>query len=184
MSTSKYYYCVPYVLIVYITLYLLPTCLWMSQIKHKDNCSTDQPTCIHILSLHPHTHTPHTPFTVILITSISFANCPSLSLSLSLTHSLSVITHTFMTFKRRPTKNTAGLLLCAILSDTLNLQVTLTLIFLSSCSLFFSPLSLLFFSSFRPLFLFFPSFYSSLSVLYLSPSVILSHAELCSPMII
>eukprot|EP00596_Hydrurales_sp_CCMP1899_P007111 CAMPEP_0119042480 /NCGR_PEP_ID=MMETSP1177-20130426/15385_1 /TAXON_ID=2985 /ORGANISM="Ochromonas sp, Strain CCMP1899" /LENGTH=385 /DNA_ID=CAMNT_0007009313 /DNA_START=222 /DNA_END=1382 /DNA_ORIENTATION=- len=33
-----------------------------------------------------------------------------------------IIAHTFMTFKRRPTKNTAGMLLCAILSDTLNLQ--------------------------------------------------------------
>jgi manganese-dependent inorganic pyrophosphatase len=35
-----------------------------------------------------------------------------------------------MTFKRRPTKNTAGLLLCAILSDTLNLQVRLFLSFI------------------------------------------------------
>jgi manganese-dependent inorganic pyrophosphatase len=31
-----------------------------------------------------------------------------------------------MTFKRRPTKNVAGMLLCAILSDTLNLQGTTT----------------------------------------------------------
>jgi len=34
----------------------------------------------------------------------------------------SIITHTFLTTKRRPTKSTAGMLLCAILSDTLNLQ--------------------------------------------------------------
>lgn len=33
-----------------------------------------------------------------------------------------IITHTFMTLNRRPTKSTAGMLLCAILSDTLNLQ--------------------------------------------------------------
>ena len=33
-----------------------------------------------------------------------------------------IITHIFMTLKRRPTKSTAGMLLCAILSDTLNLQ--------------------------------------------------------------
>jgi inorganic pyrophosphatase/exopolyphosphatase len=33
-----------------------------------------------------------------------------------------IITHTFMTLQRRPTKATAGMLLCAILSDTLNLQ--------------------------------------------------------------
>lgn len=33
-----------------------------------------------------------------------------------------IITHSFMTFQRRPTKSTAGMLLCAILSDTLNLQ--------------------------------------------------------------
>ena len=32
-----------------------------------------------------------------------------------------IIAHTFMTLQRRPTKSTAGLLLCAILSDTLNL---------------------------------------------------------------
>jgi manganese-dependent inorganic pyrophosphatase len=32
-----------------------------------------------------------------------------------------IIAHTFMTLSRRPTKRTAGLLLCAILSDTLNL---------------------------------------------------------------
>ena len=33
-----------------------------------------------------------------------------------------IITHIFMTLQRRPTKATAGMLLCAILSDTLNLQ--------------------------------------------------------------
>jgi hypothetical protein len=33
-----------------------------------------------------------------------------------------IIAHTFMTLKRRPTLKTAGMLLCAILSDTLNLQ--------------------------------------------------------------
>ena len=33
-----------------------------------------------------------------------------------------VIAHQFMTHSRRPTKATAGMLLCAILSDTLNLQ--------------------------------------------------------------
>eukprot|EP01038_Epipyxis_sp_PR26KG_P010720 gene10720-14396_t len=33
-----------------------------------------------------------------------------------------IITHSFMTLQRRPTKSTAGMLLCAILSDTLNLQ--------------------------------------------------------------
>lgn len=33
-----------------------------------------------------------------------------------------IITHSFMTYQRRPTKSTAGMLLCAILSDTLNLQ--------------------------------------------------------------
>jgi len=34
----------------------------------------------------------------------------------------SIITHTFMMMKRRPTIKVAGMLLCAILSDTLNLQ--------------------------------------------------------------
>ena len=34
----------------------------------------------------------------------------------------SIITHTFLTTNRRPKKSTAGMLLCAILSDTLNLQ--------------------------------------------------------------
>jgi manganese-dependent inorganic pyrophosphatase len=34
----------------------------------------------------------------------------------------SIITHEFLTLKRRPSKSTAGMLLCAILSDTLNLQ--------------------------------------------------------------
>jgi manganese-dependent inorganic pyrophosphatase len=33
-----------------------------------------------------------------------------------------IITHNFITLERRPTKATAGMLLCAILSDTLNLQ--------------------------------------------------------------
>ena len=33
-----------------------------------------------------------------------------------------IIAHTFMTLRRRPSKATAGMLLCAILSDTLNLQ--------------------------------------------------------------
>eukprot|EP00600_Ochromonadales_sp_CCMP1393_P004790 CAMPEP_0174963242 /NCGR_PEP_ID=MMETSP0004_2-20121128/5221_1 /TAXON_ID=420556 /ORGANISM="Ochromonas sp., Strain CCMP1393" /LENGTH=409 /DNA_ID=CAMNT_0016211845 /DNA_START=165 /DNA_END=1391 /DNA_ORIENTATION=- len=33
-----------------------------------------------------------------------------------------IIAHTFITMNRRPTKSTAGMLLCAILSDTLNLQ--------------------------------------------------------------
>jgi len=33
-----------------------------------------------------------------------------------------IIAHTFLTLRRRPTKATAGMLLCAILSDTLNLQ--------------------------------------------------------------
>ena len=33
-----------------------------------------------------------------------------------------IIAHTFITMNRRPKKSTAGLLLCAILSDTLNLQ--------------------------------------------------------------
>lgn len=33
-----------------------------------------------------------------------------------------IIAHTFMTLQRRPKKATAGMLLCAILSDTLNLQ--------------------------------------------------------------
>ena len=33
-----------------------------------------------------------------------------------------IVAHTFMTLQRRPTKATAGMLLCAILSDTLNLQ--------------------------------------------------------------
>lgn len=33
-----------------------------------------------------------------------------------------IIAHTFMTLQQRPTKSTAGMLLCAILSDTLNLQ--------------------------------------------------------------
>lgn len=33
-----------------------------------------------------------------------------------------IIAHTFVTLRRRPTKKTAGMLLCAILSDTLNLQ--------------------------------------------------------------
>jgi manganese-dependent inorganic pyrophosphatase len=34
----------------------------------------------------------------------------------------SIITHIFLTLRRRPKKSTAGMLLCAILSDTLNLQ--------------------------------------------------------------
>lgn len=34
----------------------------------------------------------------------------------------SIITHTFLTHRRRPKRSTAGMLLCAILSDTLNLQ--------------------------------------------------------------
>jgi len=34
----------------------------------------------------------------------------------------SIITHSFLMMRRRPTKSTAGMLLCAILSDTLNLQ--------------------------------------------------------------
>jgi manganese-dependent inorganic pyrophosphatase len=33
-----------------------------------------------------------------------------------------IIAHTFLTLRRRPQKSTAGMLLCAILSDTLNLQ--------------------------------------------------------------
>jgi manganese-dependent inorganic pyrophosphatase len=33
-----------------------------------------------------------------------------------------IIAHTFLTMNRRPTRKTAGMLLCAILSDTLNLQ--------------------------------------------------------------
>lgn len=33
-----------------------------------------------------------------------------------------IITHSFLMMRRRPTKKTAGMLLCAILSDTLNLQ--------------------------------------------------------------
>lgn len=33
-----------------------------------------------------------------------------------------IITHSFVTLNRRPTRKTAGMLLCAILSDTLNLQ--------------------------------------------------------------
>lgn len=33
-----------------------------------------------------------------------------------------IIGHTFVSLRRRPTKSTAGMLLCAILSDTLNLQ--------------------------------------------------------------
>jgi inorganic pyrophosphatase/exopolyphosphatase len=33
-----------------------------------------------------------------------------------------IITHSFLTHNRRPSKKTAGMLLCAILSDTLNLQ--------------------------------------------------------------
>lgn len=33
-----------------------------------------------------------------------------------------IITHNFLIAKRRPTRKTAGMLLCAILSDTLNLQ--------------------------------------------------------------
>jgi len=33
-----------------------------------------------------------------------------------------IIAHTFLTLRRRPKKTTAGMLLCAILSDTLNLQ--------------------------------------------------------------
>lgn len=33
-----------------------------------------------------------------------------------------IIAHTFLTLNRRPKKQTAGMLLCAILSDTLNLQ--------------------------------------------------------------
>lgn len=33
-----------------------------------------------------------------------------------------IIAHTFITMRRRPSKSTAGMLLCAILSDTLNLQ--------------------------------------------------------------
>lgn len=33
-----------------------------------------------------------------------------------------IIAHNFMTLRRRPRKSTAGMLLCAILSDTLNLQ--------------------------------------------------------------
>lgn len=33
-----------------------------------------------------------------------------------------IIGHTFVTLRKRPTKKTAGMLLCAILSDTLNLQ--------------------------------------------------------------
>lgn len=33
-----------------------------------------------------------------------------------------IIAHNFFTFNRRPTRSTAGLLLCAILSDTLNLK--------------------------------------------------------------
>ena len=33
-----------------------------------------------------------------------------------------IITHSFLVNKRRPTRKTAGMLLCAILSDTLNLQ--------------------------------------------------------------
>jgi len=34
-----------------------------------------------------------------------------------------IIAHTFSTLNRRPKKSTAGMLLSAILSDTLNLQV-------------------------------------------------------------
>ena len=34
----------------------------------------------------------------------------------------SIIAHTFLTHSRRPSKGVAGMLLCAILSDTLNLQ--------------------------------------------------------------
>eukprot|EP01040_Poterioochromonas_malhamensis_P003442 gene3442-3668_t len=34
----------------------------------------------------------------------------------------SIITHNFLTLRRRPKRSTAGMLLCAILSDTLNLQ--------------------------------------------------------------
>ena len=34
-----------------------------------------------------------------------------------------IITHSFLLMRRRPSKKTAGMLLCAILSDTLNLQV-------------------------------------------------------------
>jgi manganese-dependent inorganic pyrophosphatase len=34
----------------------------------------------------------------------------------------SIITHNFLSLRRRPKKSTAGMLLCAILSDTLNLQ--------------------------------------------------------------
>ena len=33
-----------------------------------------------------------------------------------------IIAHTFMTLRKRPKRHTAGMLLCAILSDTLNLQ--------------------------------------------------------------
>ncbi len=33
-----------------------------------------------------------------------------------------IIAHTFLTLRRRPKTSTAGMLLCAILSDTLNLQ--------------------------------------------------------------
>ena len=33
-----------------------------------------------------------------------------------------IIAHTFLTIQRRPKKSTAGMLLCAILSDTLNLM--------------------------------------------------------------
>lgn len=33
-----------------------------------------------------------------------------------------IIAHNFFTLNRRPKKSTAGMLLCAILSDTLNLQ--------------------------------------------------------------
>lgn len=34
----------------------------------------------------------------------------------------SIITHTFLTLRKRPKRETAGMMLCAILSDTLNLQ--------------------------------------------------------------
>jgi len=37
-----------------------------------------------------------------------------------------IIAHTFLTLRRRPQKSTAGMLLCAILSDTLNLQTPTT----------------------------------------------------------
>ena len=43
-----------------------------------------------------------------------------------------IIAHTFLTHQRRPSMQVAGMLLCAILSDTLNLQGPTT----TECELF------------------------------------------------